>query len=95
VLGIEPPYVAEQIAKHVITWPVLKLTQSVCKLQPCPDNQIKSRTTNRCNDCYLIQPYLCRINTLHPSSSLGLTITFALLAFLSRKLLLVCIMSLL
>jgi hypothetical protein len=40
LLGIEPPYVAEQIAEHVITWPVRKLAQSVCELQPCPDNQI-------------------------------------------------------
>ena len=43
MLGIEPPYVAEQVAKHVITWPVHKLAQSVCELQPCPQNQ--SRTT--------------------------------------------------
>ena len=61
-MGIEPPYVAEQIAKHVITWPVRKLALSVCELQPCPQNQ--SITNNhRCNDCYLIQPYLCRINS--------------------------------
>jgi hypothetical protein len=40
MLGIEPPYVAEQIADHVITWPVRKLAQSVCELQPCPHNQI-------------------------------------------------------
>jgi len=36
LLGIEPPYMAEQIAKHVITWPVRKLVLSVCELQPCP-----------------------------------------------------------
>jgi hypothetical protein len=34
MLGILPPYVAEQIAKHVITWPVRKLAQFVCELQP-------------------------------------------------------------
>jgi hypothetical protein len=39
VLGIEPPYVAEQIADHVIIWPVRKLAQSVCEMQPCPQHQ--------------------------------------------------------
>jgi len=61
MLGIEPPYVAEQIADHMITWPVRKLAQSVCELQPCPHNQLITNH-HRCNDCYLIQPYLCRIN---------------------------------
>ena len=55
LFGIEPLYVAEQIVKHVITWPERKLAQSVCELQPCPQNQ-SITNHHRCNDCYLIQP---------------------------------------
>jgi hypothetical protein len=62
VLGSEPPHVAEHIAEHVITWPVRKLAQSVCELQPCPQDQ-SITNHHRCNDCYLIQPSLCRINS--------------------------------
>jgi hypothetical protein len=62
LLGSKPPHVAEHIAEHVITWPVRKLAQSVCELQPCPQDQ-SITNHHRCNDCYLIQPSLCRINS--------------------------------
>jgi hypothetical protein len=70
LLGSEPPHVAEHIAEHVIIWPVRKLAQSACELQPCPQDQ-SITNHHRCNDCYLIQPSLCRINTaplITPSS---------------------------
>jgi hypothetical protein len=62
MLESEPPHVAEHIAEHVITWPVRKLAQSVCELQPCSQDQ-SITNHHRCNGCYLIQPSLCRINT--------------------------------
>jgi hypothetical protein len=44
MLGIEPPYVAKQIADHVITWSVRKLAQSIAAALPTHTiNQ--SRTT--------------------------------------------------